>query len=89
MDNYFNSQDALVKLRSLQQVGHRCHYCGNNTFSIEGKYAVIGTGDDFNTINIGQYIPSAIMICNKCGNIQLFALGALGLLKPKEGIKDE
>ncbi|HEX7516515.1 MAG TPA: hypothetical protein VF345_04435 [Chthoniobacterales bacterium] len=62
----------------------RCERCGNATFSIMDGYDAIPVLDDFRKVVLGgKTLPCAIVACNKCGNINLHALGALGLFEGK------
>ena len=48
------------------------------------EFASITVNDNYEGIRIGTSIPAGIVICKKCGHIDLFALGALGLLPKKD-----
>lgn len=61
-----------------------CPYCGGVKFTTTNQLATILTGDDTDSVNIGPSIPSGMIICEECGHIEFFALGALGLLTGKE-----
>lgn len=67
----------------------QCPYCGGNKFSTTQMIASIISGDNLEGINLGSSIPSGMVICQNCGHIEFFALGALGLLKGKEAPNDE
>ena len=58
-----------------------CPYCGGNKFTSTNNVAAIIIGEDTSNINLGPHIPSGMIICEKCGHIDFFALGALGLMK--------
>ena len=61
-----------------------CPYCGGQKFTSTDSAASVLIGKDLSSISIGPSIPAGIVICEKCGHIELFALGALGLLPKKE-----
>lgn len=65
-----------------------CPYCGGQEFTTTEKFATILIGDDLGSVSLGPSIPSGIIVCEKCGHIDFFALGALGLLKGTEGNSD-
>lgn len=82
----FNSTD-FIKAFSSKTGGTnvpKCPFCGNQHFTTLEKFATILIGDDVSGINLGPSIPSGMIVCEKCGHIEFFALGALGLLN-KEG----
>ena len=61
-----------------------CPYCGGNKFTSTDKFSSIIIGDDLGSINIGPSVPAGMVICEKCGHIEFFALGVLGLLNRAE-----
>ena len=61
-----------------------CPYCGGEVFTATENYAAVFIDKDFSNFSIGQNIPAGMVICEKCGHIELFALGALGLIPKKE-----
>lgn len=72
-------------LEKLQQKGMRteCEMCGKNDWSVVEQPVSVYVSGAF--ISSHPQIPSASLICNNCGNMRLFALGALGLLGEAEG----
>lgn len=62
----------------------RCPYCGGNQFTSTDKFASIVIGEDLSGISLGASVPSGMIICEKCGHIEFFALGPLGLLDQSE-----
>ena len=62
-----------------------CPYCGGNQFTSTDKLASVFIGDELDGINLGPTIPAGMVICENCGHLELFALGALGLLAKGEG----
>ena len=63
----------------------QCPYCGGSDFTTTPDYASIIVSDDFSGLQIGNSIPAGLVICKKCGHIEFFALGALGLMPKKDG----
>lgn len=60
-----------------------CPYCGGKKFTTTENVAEILIGDDISNLSLGSHIPSGMLICEKCGHIEFFALGALGLMEEK------
>ena len=75
--------EALTSRISKEGVPN-CRYCGGQKFTTTDKYATILIGDDLNSVSIGPSVPSGMIVCEQCGHIDFFALGALGLLHGKE-----
>ena len=40
--------------------------------------------EDTKNINLGPNIPAGMVICEKCGHIEFFAMGPLGLLNTED-----
>lgn len=81
----YNNQDFL-KAITQKMGGNRvpqCPYCGGQKFTTPEQFASIIIGEDLSGINLGPNIPAGMVICEKCGHIEFFALGLMGLL-PKE-----
>ena len=87
----FNTDDYINKLSKLLKNGNFpvCPYCGGNNFTTTQNFASIIASNDFDGINISTSIPCGMIICQKCGHIEFFALGALGLIPPKEVNENE
>ena len=62
-----------------------CQYCGGKKFTSTDKLASIFIGDDLDSVNLGPSIPAGMVICEKCGHVEFFALGALGMLTEEGG----
>lgn len=85
MNNY-NPNKFIEKLNE-KMAGRNlpnCPYCGGTNFSVTDSVASILIGKDLSSISIGPSIPAGVVVCTNCGHIDLFALGALGLLPQKE-----
>jgi len=80
-------------LAALSQRGAKpeCEVCGQNNWAVINQaVSVLITDLSGGFMLPPPQIPSAGLVCNNCGNIRLFALGALGLLpKPEEAKKEE
>ncbi len=61
-----------------------CRFCGCNQFTTTDSFGSILIGKDMNGLSLGPTIPTGIIICENCGHIEFFALGALGLLDSKD-----
>ena len=86
----YNSQD-FIKAFTQKTGGGRipqCPYCGATKFTTMDQYATILIGTELGNINLGPSVPSGMLICEKCGHIEFFALGVLGLLSDKGDAKN-
>jgi hypothetical protein len=78
------TNDEIVAKLEECGASRPCARCGNEKFGIVSK-TMISIQEDLGTLRIGgQSIPAVIVACNKCGNLNSHALGALGLLKGAE-----
>ncbi len=81
MSNHYSADEfRKVLLRRLNQKIPPCPFCGESSFSTNGDFVSLLSQKEFGTIQIGAHIPVGIVVCNNCGHIEQFALGALGLL---------
>lgn len=81
----YNPQEfinALIRKAPGKQLV--CPYCQGTHFTSTEDFATILIGKDLSSIHLGSSIPSGMAICQTCGHIDFFALGALGLLEKKE-----
>ena len=81
----YNPKDFITALN--QKAPNKqliCPFCQGTQFTSTEDFASILIGKDLAGINIGPSIPSGMIICQKCGHIDFFALGALGLLGKEE-----
>lgn len=53
-----------------------CRFCGCNDYLALNVRAAI-TMDEYNAEGKRKIVPSGIIICKKCGHIEMFALGVL------------
>lgn len=84
----FNPQEVIQFLQQKGIRNYKCPICQGNNFSIQNEIATISITDKLNTVQLGNHVPSAIMVCKNCGNLQFFALGTMGLLGSKGGGKE-
>ena len=61
-----------------------CRFCGGNRFTTTESFASIMIGEDLESLSIGPSVPTGMVICENCGHIDFFALGALGLINKKD-----
>ena len=77
--------DSSAFIKALNgRLGNRgipqCPFCGGNKFTTTEKYANILIDDSIGKISIGPSVPAGMIVCERCGHIEFFALGVLGLL---------
>ena len=61
-----------------------CPYCGGQKFTTTQNFATFLIAEDTQNINLGPNIPAGMVVCEKCGHIEFFAMGPLGLLNTEE-----
>ena len=59
-------------------------YCGGQKFTTTQNFATFLIAEDTQNINLGPNIPAGMVVCEKCGHIEFFAMGPLGLLNTEE-----
>lgn len=86
MNNTYNPNEFIESL--LKRINKdnipACPYCGGNQFTTTESFASILIGKNLDSVNIGPTIPAGMMICEKCGHIDFFALGVHEMLPKKE-----
>lgn len=78
-------KDKIIK--KLVEKGARlpCPRCGNNEFTVIDGYFNQTLQDQLQGLVIGgPSIPSVVTACTRCGFLAQHALGALGLLPPRD-----
>lgn len=83
----FESQEFLKALDERTK-GHAiptCPFCGGSAFTVSSQVAKVIIGENIDEISIGSTIPSGVIVCKKCGHLNFFAIGALGMLGEKGG----
>lgn len=83
--NNFDQRKFLEELNKIRKNKiPNCSFCGGNSFTIPEEICSVILSKSLNSMQLGVSMPSGMLICSRCGHIEFFALGALGLL-PKEG----
>ncbi len=76
-----NKDEIVQKL--MERIGTlECPMCKKHHFTLVDGYAAHYVQKDLKTFSIGggNVLPTIIMVCNNCGFVSQYALGALGLL---------
>ena len=59
-----------------------CPMCGSTSFSLLDGFIIEIIQEDLTKIQLdGRTLPSATIVCGRCGFISHHAIGALGLMK--------
>lgn len=61
-----------------------CPYCGGKQFTTTEDFASILISKELSGLSLGPNIPAGMIVCQNCGHMDFFALGALNLLEKKE-----
>jgi hypothetical protein len=78
-------QKLLAALQE-RKINATCEVCGHNNWAAIDQAVSVQITDLSGGFSIPPpQIPAGGLVCNHCGNIRLFALGALGLLPKPEG----
>jgi len=73
--------ELIQKALADRGVTDRCQVCGKKTMIVAPVVSLIGVQSHLGgQVLGGKSVPSAIRICDNCGNIEMHALGALDLL---------
>ena len=93
MDDKYNASAFAAALKErMQSISMpKCPFCGGNNYTTPEQVATIPVGISFRSLSVGQTVPCAMIVCTKCGHVDYFALGMLGLLPrdDKKGGQDE
>lgn len=81
----YSDSDFLNAIKQKCPLPQPCPFCNSNGFVAIDKMAKLQVQTDTNGIYIGESIPCGVLICKNCGHVNLFALGALGLLPKNDG----
>ena len=79
--------EALMK-RINNHSMPKCPYCGGNNFTTTDSIATILISKETQNVTLGPFIPSGMVICQKCGHIEFFALGPLEFITEEGENKD-
>ena len=75
-----NFRDLVMETLKNRGTMPQCEICGQNNWSVVEQAISAPISDLSTSISFPQpNIPCAGIICNNCGNLRLFALGALGI----------
>ena len=66
------------KVETINQ--YKCPFCSGERFSVTGTIATIPASKDLGKMSLGPNVPAGMIVCEKCGHIDFFALGALGMI---------
>ena len=76
--------NALTQKMGKQEVP-TCPFCQGKKFTTTEQLATISIAKNYGNVELGPFIPAGMLVCENCGHIEFFALGALGLLNKEEG----
>lgn len=62
----------------------KCPFCDHANFTVSDSFTQLIAQKAGDGIELGQSIPCAVVICNHCGYVALFALGTYGLIPGHE-----
>ena len=73
-------KDQLLQKLAEKKINPNCECCGQNNWAVIDQAVSVQLTDLSGGFRIPPpQVPSAGLVCNNCGNIRLFALGALGI----------
>ncbi len=81
-----NYKELILEKLQEKKAMPNCEICQHNHWSVVDQAVSAPISDLSGGMRIPQpQIPCAGLICNNCGNLRLFALGALGIeVNPKK-----
>ena len=71
------TQKAIAKLQELGIGNLVCPICQGRSFNMPPHIATVLLTDTLGTVKVGDHIPAAVIVCNKCGHMDFFALTVL------------
>ena len=82
-------EPELFKKKLIERIRDKTHhlicpYCGGEKFTTTKSLAAVLTGEEVDQLSLGSYIPAGMLICEQCGHIEFFALGALEMNDNKD-----
>ena len=93
MDDKYNASTFITTLKERMQsrAMPKCPFCSGSNYTTPEQVGTIPVGRSFAGLSVGQTVPCAMIVCTKCGHVDYFALGMLGLLPSgdKEGEQNE
>lgn len=79
-------KDQLLAKLAERGARPQCEICEHNNWAVVDQAISVQITDLSGALRIPPpQIPCAGLVCNNCGNLRLFALGALRLLPEAEG----
>ena len=85
MSMSYSENDFLNAIRLKCPNPQPCPFCGALNYVTDPEMAMIPVQSSTDGLVIGKSIPCGILVCNNCGHVNFFALGALGLLPKNDG----
>ncbi len=78
----YNSNVFITRLqeRLANKAMPTCRFCGGTEYYSGPQYVPMIATDAFDKVALKESIPVGVVVCKKCGHVELFALGALDLL---------
>ena len=81
-----NFQQKILDAFQEKRINANCEVCGHNDWSVLEEAVTLLVSRLEGGISLPPpNIPAAALVCNNCGNVRLFALSVLGLLKKEQG----
>lgn len=77
---FINSLTKKMGGRSFPQ----CPICGGENYTSTDNFVTLPVSKELGNVTLGPNIPTGMVICENCGHIEFFALGALGLINKEE-----
>ncbi len=71
------TQKAIAKLQELGIGNFVCPICQGRSFNMPPHIATVLVTDMLGAVKVGDHIPAAVIVCNKCGHMDFFALTVL------------
>ena len=85
-----SSKEEIIQSLNTKVDSFSCPFCGQKEFTLVDGYLLDIVHNDFNSPQLlGKTLPSVSLVCNNCGFIAKFALGALGLMNNEPDIKEK
>lgn len=80
----YSSEEFIARLQKKMNAVPTCPFCGNKHFVVSEKLTPLLIQDKPEGFAFGTSIPCAVVICDKCGHVDLFSLGINGMLPDQE-----
>lgn len=79
-------QKKIVEVLNKKKANANCEICNSNNWAIADQAVTLLVSKLEGGISLPPpNIPCAVVVCNNCGNVRLFALNALGILDKNQG----